>query len=115
MRSALIFFIALQLAGSGAHALDNRERAAAESAPCLECHDVGPDAKVHALLAGSHGLAGDDEAMAGRHGCADCHGPSAGHIAAPGEVSVDVSFGPRKRTTRAWTAIGESPMPPPTA
>jgi predicted CXXCH cytochrome family protein len=36
--------------------------------------------------------------MAGRLGCADCHGTSANHAAAPRQVSPDVSFGPR------WTA-----------
>jgi nitrate/TMAO reductase-like tetraheme cytochrome c subunit len=93
-----IFTVLLLAAATSSHALDNRERAAVESAACLGCHDLGPNSKVHALLAGSHGLAGDNEAMAGRHGCADCHGASTAHIAAPSRVSPDVSFGPR------WTA-----------
>ena len=99
MKSIYIIFTVLLLATTtSSYALDNRERAAADSAACLGCHDFGPDSKVHALLAGSHGLAGDNEAMAGRHGCADCHGASTDHTAAPTQVSPDVSFGPR------WTA-----------
>jgi predicted CXXCH cytochrome family protein len=98
MKSIYNIFTVLLLATSSSYALDNRERAAADSAACLGCHDFGPDSKVHALLAGSHGLVGDNEAMAGRHGCADCHGVSIDHTAAPTQVSPDVSFGPR------WTA-----------
>jgi predicted CXXCH cytochrome family protein len=98
MKSIYIIFTALLLATTSSYAVDNRERATADSAACLGCHDFGPDSQVHALLAGSHGLAGDSEAMAGRHGCADCHGASADHTTAPTQVSPDVSFGPR------WTA-----------
>lgn len=68
---------------------------------CLQCHDFGPDAPVHALLSGSHGISGDAEAMAGRRGCEDCHGPSAAHADAPREISPYVSFGPRWTSTSA--------------
>ena len=98
MKSISIIFTALLFAASGSYALDNREQAAHDSAACLDCHDFGPEAKVHALLAGSHGLAGDNEAMDGRHGCPDCHGPSTDHVAKPKQVSPDVSFGPK------WTS-----------
>lgn len=65
---------------------------------CLSCHDFGPDAPVHNVLEGSHGISGDSADMAGRRGCEDCHGPSAAHAQAPTRTSPAVSFGPR------WTA-----------
>jgi nitrate/TMAO reductase-like tetraheme cytochrome c subunit len=71
------------------------------SAPCIECHDFGPDSPVHAVLAGSHGLSGDAQAMAGRRGCPDCHGASAGHMEDPSRIAPDVSFGPRWTSTAA--------------
>jgi predicted CXXCH cytochrome family protein len=61
---------------------------------CLSCHDFGPESPVHNVLAGSHGSSDDDA----RHGCEDCHGPSAAHTQAPTKTSPAVSFGPR------WTA-----------
>ena len=98
MKSIHIIFTFLLLAASCSYSLDNPGPVAAHSTACLACHDFGPDSPVHALLAGSHGLSGDDEAMAGRLGCPDCHGVSAAHAEAPTRVSPDVSFGPR------WTA-----------
>jgi predicted CXXCH cytochrome family protein len=68
------------------------------AALCLGCHDFGPDSSVHAVLAGSHGISGEAEDMAGRSGCQDCHGGSAEHAQAPTRVAPAVSFGPR------WTA-----------
>lgn len=65
---------------------------------CLGCHDFGPEAPVHAVMAGSHGDTGNPEEMAGRRGCEDCHGPSADHTKAPTRVAPGISFGPR------WTA-----------
>jgi predicted CXXCH cytochrome family protein len=62
---------------------------------CLQCHDYGADSPVHALLEGSHGLAGDAEAMAGRKGCQDCHGDSEAHTRAPTRNTPETSFGPR--------------------
>ena len=62
---------------------------------CLSCHDFGPESPVHNVLAGSHGASDD---ATGRHGCEDCHGPSASHAQAPTNTSPAVSFGPR------WTA-----------
>jgi predicted CXXCH cytochrome family protein len=65
---------------------------------CVSCHDFGPESPVHAVMAGSHGDAGD---KAGRRGCEDCHGPSANHAGAPTQVSPGVSFGPRWTNTVA--------------
>lgn len=65
-------------------------------APCLECHDSGEGAPARQVLLGSHGIEG--EGLEDRRGCLDCHGDSAGHIAAPETQAPDVSFGPR------WTA-----------
>lgn len=77
------------------YAQDQPASADATSAVCLDCHDFGPESPVHAVLAGSHGLSGDAEAMAGRRGCPDCHGASDGHAGAPRDVAPGVSFGPR--------------------
>lgn len=77
------------------YAQDQPVSASATSAACLDCHDFGPESPVHAVLAGSHGLSGDAEAMAGRRGCPDCHGASDEHADAPRDVAPGVSFGPR--------------------
>jgi len=98
MLSLRILLAGLLLGASILHAADTPDSAAASSAACLDCHDFGPESPVHAVLAGSHGLSGDEEAMAGRRGCPDCHGASDGHTDSPTTVAPDVSFGPR------WTA-----------
>jgi len=69
------------------------------TAQCLGCHDFGPAAPVHAVMAGSHGVSSDDEATPDRRGCVDCHGDSDAHTQAPTQNSPDVSFGPRWSNT----------------
>jgi predicted CXXCH cytochrome family protein len=95
MLSLRILLAGLLLGASLLHAQDTPDNASASSAVCLDCHDFGPDSPVHAVLAGSHGLSGDQEAMAGRRGCPDCHGASDEHARAPEQVAPGVSFGPR--------------------
>ena len=102
MSSLRILLAGLLLGASLLHAQDNPGSAAASSAVCLDCHDFGPESPVHAVLAGSHGLSGDEEAMAGRQGCPDCHGASTDHADSPTAVAPEVSFGPR------WGAGGDA-------
>ena len=85
-------------AGTQGLAQSNPEYNPGGTEHCLSCHDFGPESPVHNVLAGSHGISGDTPDMAGRHGCEDCHGPSAAHAQAPTRTSPAVSFGPR------WTA-----------
>ncbi|MCB1854054.1 MAG: NapC/NirT family cytochrome c [Halieaceae bacterium] len=101
MLSLRILLAALLLAGTPSYAQQVRHSSTAESAACLACHDFGPDSPVHAVLAGSHGLSGDDEAMAGRRGCPDCHGDSGDHVEHPTTAAPEVSFGPRWTSTAA--------------
>jgi predicted CXXCH cytochrome family protein len=79
----------LLLPGPAAMAADPHELIA----PCLECHEQDEGAPAGQVLLGSHGIDGED--MDARRGCLDCHGDSAGHIAAPEKQGPDVSFGPR--------------------
>ncbi len=101
MSSLRILLAGLLLGASLLHAQDNPGSATASSAVCLDCHDFGPESPVHAVLAGSHGLSGDEEAMTGRQGCPDCHGASTDHVDSPTAVAPDVSFGPRWTSTAA--------------
>jgi predicted CXXCH cytochrome family protein len=73
--------------------------AAGGAQQCLSCHDFGPQAPVHAVLSGSHGIAGEASEMAGRRGCEDCHGPGKAHSEAPMTAAPAVSFGPRWSST----------------
>lgn len=95
MIPARILLAGILLATPAVSGQAQEDKAAAISARCLGCHDFGTESPVHALLSGSHGIAGDPEDMAGRRGCPDCHGTSADHAKAPNRVAPDVSFGPR--------------------
>ncbi|RLA26382.1 MAG: hypothetical protein DRR11_19890, partial [Gammaproteobacteria bacterium] len=97
MMNALRVLIAGILLTCTAVALSQSEAGYSEggSEQCISCHDFGPESPVHAVMAGSHGTTGDAEAMKLRHGCEDCHGPSANHTSSPTQVSPGVSFGPR--------------------
>lgn len=101
MKPFLLLVAGLLLSANIVHAQANAVTAADNSAICLDCHDFGPESPVHAVLAGSHGLSGDEEAMAGRRGCLDCHGTSTEHANTPEQVAPEVSFGPRWGATPA--------------